>query len=216
MASAKRIEAALDTIRLAVAAGAKVLLMSHVGRPEAGCRDPALSLAPVAAYLGRALGGEVKLYGDYLTQPPTLADGEVAVLENVRFNAGETANDGGTVPAIRLAVRHIRHGRLRYRPPRPSLDLRRGAVCARSVRRAVVDGGVGGVGEGSAKAATPVGRHRRRSQGFHQTDGAPLVAVAGGISSSPAAASPTPSSSPPGTRSANPCSNRRMWPRRAS
>lgn len=93
MASAKRIEAALDTIRLAVAAGAKVLLMSHMGRPEADCRDPALSLAPVAAYLARALGGEVKLYDDYLTQPPTLADGEVAVLENVRFNAGETAND---------------------------------------------------------------------------------------------------------------------------
>ncbi len=109
--SATRIEAALDTIRLATQAGAKVMLMSHLGRPVEGGRDlsaegsPARptegtalppdpnSLAPIAAWLGQALGGKVKLYADYLRHPPNLADGEVVMLENVRFNVGEKAND---------------------------------------------------------------------------------------------------------------------------
>ena len=91
--SARRVDAALHAIRLAVDARAKVLLLSHAGRPQEGRYDPALSLAPVADYLSRALGGEVKLCADYLQQAPAVADGEVVVLENVRFNRGEKAND---------------------------------------------------------------------------------------------------------------------------
>ncbi len=95
IASAQRIDAALGTIRAALEAGAKVMLMSHVGRPEEGRADPdpALSLAPVAEYLGHALGREVKLCADYLQRPPVPGDGEVMVLENARFNTGEKAND---------------------------------------------------------------------------------------------------------------------------
>ena len=93
IASATRIDAALNTIRQALKAGAQVMVMSHIGRPEEGRHDANASLAPVAAYLGRALGCEVKLCADYLLRPPVVADGEVVVLENVRFNVGEKAND---------------------------------------------------------------------------------------------------------------------------
>ena len=93
IASATRIDAALNTIRQALKAGAQVMVMSHIGRPEEGRHDAAASLAPVAEYLGRALGREVKLCADYLLRPPVVADGEVVVLENVRFNVGEKAND---------------------------------------------------------------------------------------------------------------------------
>lgn len=90
--SPKRIEAALISIRMAAECGAKVMLMSHVGRPEEGRYDASMSLALVAEYLSRALNREVKLYADYLQHPPQLANGEVAVLENVRFNTGEKEN----------------------------------------------------------------------------------------------------------------------------
>ena len=93
--SAARIEMTLGTIRLALDSGAKVMLMSHLGRPEEGRYDAEFSLAPIARYLAGALAGkrEVRLCTDYLKHPPTLADGEVVVLENVRFNVGEKVND---------------------------------------------------------------------------------------------------------------------------
>ena len=98
--SATRIDAALGATRTALDGGAKVMLMSHAGRPEEGRHDNALSLAPVARYISQALNREVKLCADYLQHPPELANGEVVMLENVRFNAGEKANDA------RLAKRY--------------------------------------------------------------------------------------------------------------
>ena len=91
--STARIDRTLDTIHVALAGGARVLLMSHLGRPEEGRSDADFSLAPVAEYLTRLLEREVKLCTDYLARPPTLSDGEVVVLENTRFNVGEKADD---------------------------------------------------------------------------------------------------------------------------
>ncbi|MDD9857559.1 MAG: phosphoglycerate kinase [Gammaproteobacteria bacterium] len=91
--SARRIEAALSTVRGAAEAGGRVMVLSHLGRPEEGRFDAAFSLAPVAAFLSRALGREVKLCAGYLDAPPQLDPGEVVLLENVRFNRGEKAND---------------------------------------------------------------------------------------------------------------------------
>jgi len=93
VASDKRIRASLPTIEKAAAAGAKVMIMSHLGRPTEGQPEDQFSLAPVAAHLGNLLGKEVKLITDYLDNPPALNDGDVALLENVRFNEGEKAND---------------------------------------------------------------------------------------------------------------------------
>lgn len=87
-----RIEAALPTIRHCMAAGARVILVSHLGRPRPGKRDLALSLKPVAKALGDALGCTVRLVDDWQNGIEAgLAD--VALLENIRFEAGETAND---------------------------------------------------------------------------------------------------------------------------
>ena len=88
VSSDARIRASLPTLQLAIKAGAKVMLMSHLGRPEEGVYDEASSLAPVAEHLSSLLGLPVKLVKDYLTGVEVAA-GEVVLLENVRFNKGE-------------------------------------------------------------------------------------------------------------------------------
>ena len=87
-----RIQAALPTIRECVKAGAAVMVVSHVGRPTPGEWDASLSLAHAATLLGDGLGQEVALVpgGNFDTD---IAPGEVVLLENIRFEAGELAND---------------------------------------------------------------------------------------------------------------------------
>lgn len=91
--SAKRIEASMPTIEHCIKAGAKVMLMSHLGRPTEGEPTDEFSLLPVVNFLSEAIGKEVKLVKDYLSKAPEVADGEVVVLENVRFNKGEKKDD---------------------------------------------------------------------------------------------------------------------------
>jgi phosphoglycerate kinase len=91
--SDKRIRASLPTIEHAMNAGAKVMLMSHLGRPTEGEFAEEFSMRPVADHLSGLLGKEVKLVADYLENAPQMEDGEVVLLENVRFNAGEKKND---------------------------------------------------------------------------------------------------------------------------
>lgn len=93
VSSDARLRAVLPTIQAAVDAGAKVLLMSHLGRPTEGEPAEEFSLAPVATHLGELLGRPVKLVKDYLGGNLELADGEVVLLENVRFNKGEKKDD---------------------------------------------------------------------------------------------------------------------------
>lgn len=95
VSSDARIRAALPTIQWAVKAGAKVMLMSHLGRPEEGAsaeQNSAYTLAPVAAHLSMLLGLDVALVNDW-QQGVELSKGDVCLLENVRFNVGEKAND---------------------------------------------------------------------------------------------------------------------------
>src|SRR6476469_7024948 len=92
-----RIRASVPTIRELADAGARVVVVAHLGRPK-GAPDPAYSLAPVAARLGELLDADVAFATDTVgesarTVVAGLADGAVAVLENVRFNAGETSKD---------------------------------------------------------------------------------------------------------------------------
>ena len=88
VSSDARIRAALPTIQQALAAGARVLLMSHLGRPEEGKPAEEFSLAPVAARLSELLGRKVPLVKDWLGGVD-VAPGEAVLLENVRFNKGE-------------------------------------------------------------------------------------------------------------------------------
>jgi phosphoglycerate kinase len=92
-----RIRASVPTIQRLSEAGARVVVVAHLGRPK-GEPDPAYSLAPVAARLGELLGQDVAFATDTVGESATetvagLRDGQVAVLENVRFNAGETSKD---------------------------------------------------------------------------------------------------------------------------
>jgi len=87
-----RIRAALPTIHDAIKAGARVMLMSHLGRPKEGAYDAALSLAPVAERLTELLGVKVPLIRDWI-DGVQVAPGEVALLENVRFLKGEKQDD---------------------------------------------------------------------------------------------------------------------------
>lgn len=86
-----RILAALPTIKQALEQGAAVMVCSHLGRPQEGVFSAADSLAPVAAYLSNALGRDVPLISDYLNGVE-VQPGELVLLENVRFNAGEKSN----------------------------------------------------------------------------------------------------------------------------
>ena len=98
-----RIRAALPTIQLMRERDAAVVLCSHLGRPKG--RDPELSLAPVARRLGELLGTDVPLApgvvgADVARAAEDLAAGEVLMLENTRFEPGETANDPAFAEAL--------------------------------------------------------------------------------------------------------------------
>jgi phosphoglycerate kinase len=90
--SDKRIRASLPTIKHAMDAGARVILMSHRGRPVEGEPVGDLTLQPVADHLSDVLGCNVELIDDYLDGIRELADGEVVLLENCRCNLGEKKN----------------------------------------------------------------------------------------------------------------------------
>ena len=84
-----RITASMPTFEHCIKAGAKVMVMSHLGRPEEGVFSEENSLAPVAEDLSAKMGKPVRLIRDYLGQTLDVAEGELVLLENVRFNKGE-------------------------------------------------------------------------------------------------------------------------------
>jgi phosphoglycerate kinase len=94
-----RITASVPTLKALLEAGAKVVVTAHLGRPKGG-PDPKLSLAPVATALGEQLGRHVQLAGDVvgadaLARAEGLTDGDILLLENIRFDPRETSKDDG-------------------------------------------------------------------------------------------------------------------------
>lgn len=88
-----RIRASLPTVKQAMEAGARVMIMSHLGRPKEGQYDEQFSMAPVAAHMSQLLGREVRLARDWLDGAGPMKDGDVVLCENVRFNVGEGKDD---------------------------------------------------------------------------------------------------------------------------
>jgi phosphoglycerate kinase len=104
VADGTRIRAALPTIELLRGRGARLVLVSHLGRPQ-GAPDPSLSMAPVAARLGELIGVETRLAQGVVGEPveravEALGPGDVLVLENSRFEPGETTNDPELAAAL--------------------------------------------------------------------------------------------------------------------
>ena len=88
-----RITASMATINAALNAGARVMVTSHLGRPEEGVFSEENSLKPVADDIANKLGKPVRLIRDWVDGGFTVAEGELVLLENCRFNKGEKKND---------------------------------------------------------------------------------------------------------------------------
>jgi phosphoglycerate kinase len=106
-----RITASVPTLKALADAGAKVVVTAHLGRPE-GSPDPKYSLGPVAAALADQLGRHVQLAGDVvgtdaLARAEGLTDGDVLLLENIRFDARETSKDDGERLALAKALAEL-------------------------------------------------------------------------------------------------------------
>ena len=143
-----RIRAALPTIQAALAAKARVIVMSHLGRPEEGKFTEEFSLAPVAKRLTQLLGVPVALKRDWLNGVE-VAPGEMVLLENVRFNKGEKKDDEGlskklaalcdvyVMDAFGTAHRAeaSTHGVAKYAPVACAGPLLAGELTARFVRQ---------------------------------------------------------------------------------
>jgi len=103
-----RIDASVATLKALSDAGAKLVVIAHLGRPEGGA-DPKLSLAPVAKVLGEKLGRHVQLAGDVvgtdaLARAEGLTDGDILLLENIRFDPRETSRDDAERLALAKAL----------------------------------------------------------------------------------------------------------------
>lgn len=95
ISNVRRLEAALPTLKAALGQGASVVVMSHLGRPQAGHFDDDLSLAPIASWLADALEQQVDVQRDWPTAPIWPEPGQLKLCENVRFFQGEVENDPG-------------------------------------------------------------------------------------------------------------------------
>ena len=93
ISSKNRIQASLPTIKYALESGAKVMITSHLGRPQEGHFNQEDSLAPIADYLSQILNKAIPLIKDWTIKDFIVKSGEMVVLENCRFNVGENNND---------------------------------------------------------------------------------------------------------------------------
>ena len=138
-----RIRAAMPTVELLLDTGGRVVLCSHLGRPK-GERKPELSLRPVAERAAELLGREVA-FGD--------EQGDLRLLENLRFDPREEANDPGFAAELAAEADLYVQGRVRRRAPRPRLH--RGRAAAAAVGRRAAAGGRAGRVRAAAGRSRP-------------------------------------------------------------
>ena len=155
------------------------MVMSHLGRPTEGQPEARFSLAPVAARLEELLGRPVPLASDWI-DGVDVAPGDVVLCENVRFRRrksvgrGLVAQNGG-------ALRRVRDGCIRHRPPGPGEYLRRGAIRTPAVAGPLLAAELDALGKALTNRAT--GRcDRRRLESFNQVVGSDCAREAGRLS----------------------------------
>ena len=168
---ATRLERVLPGLKALADRGAKVIVISHFGRPKNG-PDPDLSLKPIAQSMQELLGRPIAFGADSIGEPAAatvagLKNGDVAVLENLRFHKGEEKND----PEIRVgaceARRHLRRGRILVRTPCARFDGRADALSS-VIRRSATDGRDQRASNGARKAGATDGGGRRWCKGFDE------------------------------------------------
>ena len=152
-------------------AGARVMLVSHLGRPKEGEYDPELSLAPVAERLTALLGVKVPLLKDWISGVD-VEPGSAVLCENVRFLKGEKKGRGGTGQEHGRPLRYLCHGCLRHRAPRRSIHPWRRQIRPHRLRRTAAGKRTGSPGPCSGESGAAAGGHRRGLQGLHQALGA--------------------------------------------
>ena len=166
-----RIARILPTIQEIADKGGRVVLLAHFGRPK-GAPDEKNSLKPVAAALSEDLGRPVAFVpatvGDIAHSAiATMKDGDVVLLENTRFHAGEEANEPDFIEQLAALGRHLRQRRLLGRASRPRLDGGTGPQTACPC--GPDDAGRTRSSDPRARqAGAPARRHRRRCQGVDQ------------------------------------------------
>jgi len=185
-----RIVAALPALKMAIDAGAKLMVMSHLGRPDEGkpiSAQPESSLAPVAEHLQKLLGVQVRLVQDYLQDPSAAEplDGEMVLLENVRVNVGENANadelsqqyaalcDIFVMDAFGTAHRAqaSTHGVAKFAPKAVAGPLLAAELDAQSSCRPAVGRRIGCLGQSVEEPGAPHAGHCWRRKSVQQTAG---------------------------------------------
>ena len=170
-----RVRAALPTLTALLSAGARVVVTAHLGRPK-GAPEDKYSLKPVAERLSELLGQPVALADDVVGESAkatvaALQDGEIALLENIRFDPRETSKvDAERAVARRRAGRagrRLRVRRLRRRAPQAGVGLRRRAGAPARRRQARAQGGRVAA-QGDRRPGPPLRRRPRRLEGVGQ------------------------------------------------
>ena len=166
-----RLRATLPTVTELADKGAIVLLLAHFGRPKGEPR-PDMSLALVTKPYEQVLGRPVRFIGEWDADAiATLAPGDVAILENTRFDAGEEKNDPAFAARLAALGDLLRQRRLLRRPPRPCLDRGHRPSAARLCRPGD-GGGAEGAGARAWRSRAPGRGGGRRRQGLDQAGGA--------------------------------------------
>ena len=135
-----RIRASMPCIRMALDAGAAVMVTSHLGRPTEGAFKPEDSLAPVAQRLGELLGREVPLISDWVDGVAGATPGELVLLENCRVNKGEKKNDEALARKMAALCDIFVHDAFGTAHRAEASHLRHRAVCADRLRRPAAGG----------------------------------------------------------------------------
>jgi len=131
--SSQRIESSLATINYCLKAGAKVMVTSHLGRPKEGEYNPEFSLEPVVEFLENHLNKKINLIKDWTAQPFDVDAGEIVVLENCRFNVGESGNNENLAKKICRSHRHFRDGCLWDCSQETGLHIRNCPILSKSL-----------------------------------------------------------------------------------